>query len=1035
MGRTVFAAITLLALMAVIGLTGGTASATDPPLNPTSLEALPGTEVEFRVKLDADSCCGEKGYVEAQLKAYGDDVEYIDNYILRFFEDSWETSVKTVKVGLKRSSTDVVIAEKWKDFKNGGYHSSADYNIQNVRITASEFETPGITLLPGHWNGNLYQGPPLVHTEEGYVDESSPSRHSSSYDIWLDTKPEGDVTITPTSSNDTLVKTSGAVTFTEDDWSSVRTIRVQAHEDDVYHADRFSIETITHEVTGYGDVEVPDVKVRVYDNDDPPAVDASTLTNNPYRFSATPGSRHYITKTLNYEPNNCPGDPDNPLYYEVDPGLWLSMRRGGNVYVSPNQFHFDKDNWDTPVVVSVTVNRYYPTGETATVHTQGVPGKPHQSSYGEKCAGAKDDYIFSGFFVDVVNSATPGLTILPGRWAGRVNHDAIRDVKPREGELWEDNKRIGHEIKTYQIWLDTRPTETVTVTPVVPHDSHLVSVTGPVTWTPDQWKENRIIWVTSGDDDYRHPDGRTVVQIDHQVSGYGDVTTGPSVFAHVSDDDLHPEFWDAPDGAEPPADPQPQQSPGQAQPPQESPAPGSAEAQDDQDTANFVVYKPGSGDTAGLDRLAQGNQLITDAGLAYREVEHGETDDAAGPPEDTARLPRWYRVDGETHNDRTWGGLRWLEAALPPDQEPTFGDQTVSDKSYIQNSAVDETLPQATGGDGALTYSITETLPAGLEFTASTRRITGTPTTAQAAAYYTYSVSDADGDRAAILFAITIAEDLQPSFGDQTIAAKSYTQNSAVDDTLPAATGGDGTLTYSIVGTLPAGLQFNASTRRITGTPTTAEAATSYTYRVTDSDGDTTDLTFTIAIAEDLTPSFGGATISAKNYTQNAAVDDTLPQATGGDGALSYSIVGTLPAGLQFTPSTRKITGTPTGTQAAANYTYRVTDSDGDTADLSFTIAVSEEDGATGTSEPSVAFVVYEPASGDEAADGRLAEGNKLITDAGLTYRSVAHGETDEDAGPPEDTARLPRWYRIDGESHDDRTWGGLRWLKAALDE
>ena len=52
--------------------------------------------------------------------------------------------------------------------------------------------------------------------------------------------------------------------------------------------------------------------------------------------------------------------------------------------------------------------------------------------------------------------------------------------------------------------------------------------------------------------------------------------------------------------------------------------------------------------------------------------------------------------------------------------------------------------------------------------------------------------------------------------------------------TLPAATGGVGALHYSL-SPLPAGLVFDGQTRVLSGTPTTAQAATAATYTVTDS--------------------------------------------------------------------------------------------------------------------------------------------------------------------------------------------------------
>ena len=93
--------------------------------------------------------------------------------------------------------------------------------------------------------------------------------------------------------------------------------------------------------------------------------------------------------------------------------------------------------------------------------------------------------------------------------------------------------------------------------------------------------------------------------------------------------------------------------------------------------------------------------------------------------------------------------------------------------------------------------------------------------------------------------------DVEPSFGDRGVANQSYTQNTPIAAlTLPAATGGNGTLRYGLSPSAPAGLTFDAATRRLTGTPTGTQDATTYTYTVTDADGDTATLDFTIAIEE-----------------------------------------------------------------------------------------------------------------------------------------------------------------------------------------
>ena len=63
-------------------------------------------------------------------------------------------------------------------------------------------------------------------------------------------------------------------------------------------------------------------------------------------------------------------------------------------------------------------------------------------------------------------------------------------------------------------------------------------------------------------------------------------------------------------------------------------------------------------------------------------------------------------------------------------------------------TVVNETLPEATGGDGTLVYTITRALPDGLTFNAAATppTITGTPTTAASSVTYRYNVDDSDAN-------------------------------------------------------------------------------------------------------------------------------------------------------------------------------------------------------------------------------------------------------------------------------------------------
>ena len=185
-----------------------------------------------------------------------------------------------------------------------------------------------------------------------------------------------------------------------------------------------------------------------------------------------------------------------------------------------------------------------------------------------------------------------------------------------------------------------------------------------------------------------------------------------------------------------------------------------------------------------------------------------------------------------------------------------------------------------------------------------------------------------------------------PSFAaDVAIDAQTYVVGRAIADwVLPEASGGDGALRYS-VSTLPAGLEFDAATRTLGGTPREAtDGAVAVTYTATDDDDDTATLTFTIAIPEEGTvPAFAAdASINDQTYTAGTTITDwVLPEASGGDGALRYS-VSTLPAGLEFDAATRTLGGTPReATDGAVAVTYTATDDNSATATLTFAITVN----------------------------------------------------------------------------------------------
>ena len=264
------------------------------------------------------------------------------------------------------------------------------------------------------------------------------------------------------------------------------------------------------------------------------------------------------------------------------------------------------------------------------------------------------------------------------------------------------------------------------------------------------------------------------------------------------------------------------------------------------------------------------------------------------------------------------------------------------DQTYTIDTAItDLTLPEATGGIGTATYTLTgpggmalATAVPGLAFDATGRVLSGTPST-PATTTLTYMVTDTNGASTNATFTVTVNAGLTlTALGNQ-----NYTRGTLITDLqLPAATGGTAPLTYTL--TSVPGLNFTPGTRTLSGTPSTP-ATTTLTYTVTDTNGASTNATFTVMVNASLTLT----ALGNQNYTLDTAITDLqLPAATGGTAPLTYTLTGpgggNLPAGLNFTPGTRTLSGTPS-TADTTTLTYMVTDANNASTSVDFTVMVN----------------------------------------------------------------------------------------------
>ena len=293
------------------------------------------------------------------------------------------------------------------------------------------------------------------------------------------------------------------------------------------------------------------------------------------------------------------------------------------------------------------------------------------------------------------------------------------------------------------------------------------------------------------------------------------------------------------------------------------------------------------------------------AGLRFDEV----TRVVAGTPaaEQAETTYTWTATDADGDTARLP-----FTVEVAPDFMPTFGDAAVEAQRYQVGTSIELTLPEATGGDGALSYRLTPALPAGLRFDEATRTVSGTPAADQAETLYTWTAADMDGDMTSLPFTIEIEPDSFPTFGETTVPAQRYHAGTAIAEwVLPEATDGNGTLRYALAPALPAGLGFDEATRVVSGTPIMEMAETSYTWMATDADGDTASLTFTVEVLEPITVS-----IFEADALEGGPVEFKVGLSAAAESAVTLTwttAAGTATPGEDYTSDTENLLRIPAG--------------------------------------------------------------------------------------------------------------------------
>jgi len=153
------------------------------------------------------------------------------------------------------------------------------------------------------------------------------------------------------------------------------------------------------------------------------------------------------------------------------------------------------------------------------------------------------------------------------------------------------------------------------------------------------------------------------------------------------------------------------------------------------------------------------------------------------------------------------------------------------------------------------------------------------------------------------------------------------------------ASNGTAPYAYTVSPVLPAGVSLDSGTGAVTGTPTSTQAASSYSITVSDANSLTATSTFTLAITPGVSATAAIASPAISAYT--TVTPFTPVTASSGTSPYTYAISPALPAGLTFSTSTGAVGGSTTTIAAQTPYTVTVTDAKGAHASAGFNLTIN----------------------------------------------------------------------------------------------
>jgi Ca2+-binding RTX toxin-like protein len=345
-----------------------------------------------------------------------------------------------------------------------------------------------------------------TNTADGVVRLAEPDTTSHTIDVRLASRPSADIIVAVTADNVQTQVVDGfnltgasytLLTFTRDNWDQPRSVTVRAIDDSVDEENPHPTGVSVSVIRGEGRLSVDGqfgtsgriLPVEVADDDQ------AGLVTSPTSLELTEGGPAAdVTVGLSSTPKT--GAVVN-----------VTATTSGLCTVSPASL--TDIQYNAPRTLTVTPGRdHVPGDRDCTVHL--ATASPQRFSPPPLIFPLPRDLDYEGLTADVAGPVTnvdiPGVTVTPT-------------------ELALDTTEA-NPTATYQVVLDTMPADDVTITPTTTDPA--VTVSGPVTFTPDNWDQPQTVTLTAPADTAPH----TAV-INH------DVTAGDAAYLALDPGDVN----------------------------------------------------------------------------------------------------------------------------------------------------------------------------------------------------------------------------------------------------------------------------------------------------------------------------------------------------------------------------------------------------------------------------------------------------------------------------------------------------------------